>query len=296
MGHGSAQTIGQAMSDETAMAVMEREIRVFRGRVPDAIAGQPVASGINRLVGNEFLLRDEGLACFYRKGEGVTVQLDDPRMAGTLELFLAGSVYSAIAAINGLTALHASAVAVGGRAVAFTGAPGAGKSTTAASMRRAGYPIVADDTLVLDTAQQMPVCLPGHKRLKLWPDALEMTGMAGQELVSEDYRKFFATEGGSEIDAPLPLGAIVSLAEGRSAAFEPVRGAARIMVLDDDHYTARHRAIARGLDRAASLKDIARLANSVPVFRFTRPLAREHYDDTASFLAERLGELNWGQE
>lgn len=166
------------------MALMARETRVRHGAVADSIGGVTVAPGRNLLLGDEFLLRENGLACHYRKGEGITVQLDDPDRAGALDLFLAGSVYSAVAAINGFLPLHASAVLIDGRAVAFTGAPGAGKSTTAAALQARGFAIVADDTVVLDLSGARPMCLPGHKRLKLWPDSLALTGMAPRELVS----------------------------------------------------------------------------------------------------------------
>lgn len=273
------------------MAVMRRETRVRHGSVGNSIGGVFVPVGNNDLVGDEFLLREEGLACHYRRGEGITVQMDDPRMAGTLELFLAGSVYSAIAAINGFTAIHASAVEIDGKAIAFTGAPGAGKSTTAAALRQKGLRIVADDTLVVDLSGAQPMGLPGHKRLKLWPDSLQLTGLAGLELVSERYPKFFATETVSELDRPIPLAAIVTLDVGPEAVFEPVRGAARIAALDDDHYTARYNAAARGLDRGGRLQAIAGLANRVPVFRHARPLDAARFAETIDFLLAEVAQI-----
>ncbi|WP_144096684.1 hypothetical protein [Croceicoccus sediminis] len=279
------------MPQPDAMTVMQRESRVRHGVVDPVIGGEEVAAGFNRIEGDEFVLRDEGFACRYRKGEGITVQLDDPTKAGLLDLFLAGSIHSAVAAINGYTALHASAVEVDGKAIAFTGPPGAGKSTTAAAMRARGLAIVADDTLVVDMAGPHPMCLPGHKRLKLWPDSVAMTGTPAFEQVSEDYPKIFAAEEPSEIDMPLPLGAIVTVEAGDELAFDPVRGAARIAVLDDDHYTAQHRVMAQGQDRARRLTDLARLANAVPVYRFVRPLDAGRFGPTHDFLAAQLARI-----
>lgn len=285
------------MPHTDAMTVMQRESRVRYGAVDPVIGGNEVAAGFNRIDGDDFVLRDEGFSCRYRRGDGITVQLDDPAKAGLLELFLAGSVYSAVAAINGFTALHASAVAVDGKAIAFTGPPGAGKSTTAAALRSRGLPVVADDTLivdmsgVIDMAGTQPICLPGHKRLKLWPDSVAMAGTPAFELVSREYPKIFAAEEASEIDAPLPLGAIVTVEAGEQLSFEPVRGAARIAVLDDDHYTARHRVMAQGQDRVRRMGDLARLANAVPVFRFVRPLNPDRFGPTHDFLAGQLAQI-----
>jgi len=279
------------MLDHSPLSMMERETRVTHAPVPDTIAGLPVKIGRHRLVGDEFLLRDDGVAIFYRKGQGICVQLDDPAKAGHLELFLAGTVHSAVAAIGGLLPLHASAVAVGGRAIAFTGQPGAGKSTTAAALRQRGFAMVADDTLVLDTAAEQPRCLPGHKRLKLWPDSLALTGLSAQQLVSEEYPKYFATSGGSEVDEMLPLGAIVALETGDTPQLIPVRGAARVALLDDDHYTAQLHGAAHAGDPAARLTALAKVASAVPVWRFARPLDPARFDETVDFLSASVSAL-----
>ncbi len=75
---------------------------------------------------------------------------------------------------RGWCALHASAVSVEGRTVAFLGYKGAGKSTTAAALNQRGYPLLTDDILALDV--EAP---PGGVRarrgiasVKLWPDAV----------------------------------------------------------------------------------------------------------------------------
>ena len=52
--------------------------------------------------------------------------------------------------LRGTPCLHASAVVVDGRAVAFLGHSGAGKSTTAASFVHRGYRALTDDVLALD--------------------------------------------------------------------------------------------------------------------------------------------------
>ena len=51
--------------------------------------------------------------------------------------------------LRGVPALHASAVAVGGAALAVVGSAGAGKSTTAAARAARGHAVVADDVLAL---------------------------------------------------------------------------------------------------------------------------------------------------
>jgi hypothetical protein len=57
------------------------------------------------------------------------------------------------AALQGFVILHASAVCVEGKVIAFVGASGAGKSTIAQSLATQGFASVADDLLPIDAAK-----------------------------------------------------------------------------------------------------------------------------------------------
>jgi hypothetical protein len=69
---------------------------------------------------------------------------------------------NAIAYQRGLLPLHASAVAVGERCVAFCGGSETGKSSIAAAFAQAGYPFLCDDLVIVHTAPDgSPVVWPG---------------------------------------------------------------------------------------------------------------------------------------
>jgi len=74
---------------------------------------------------------------------------------------------------RGVTALHASAVAVGDCAVMVSGAAGAGKSTTAAALALRGAPVLCEDIAALDELEGAFAVRPGYPRVCLWPDAVE---------------------------------------------------------------------------------------------------------------------------
>ena len=226
--------------------MMQRETRLRFGEVPDCIGGIAVPEGEHRVVGEEFLMRDARFAIHYRRGQGITVWLSVPEAQGELDLFLAGSTRAAIASINGLCPLHASAVTIAERVFAFTAPSGGGKSTLAAALVLRGLPLMCDDTLVLDMSATPPMALPGHKRLKLWPDAVELTGVTPMELVSQAYPKYFAHASGSDLAGLRPLAAIVALAEGPELGFERLQGSACFTALDAAHYTAQLHADALG--------------------------------------------------
>ena len=273
------------------LAVMRHEMRLREGPVPDSIGGIVVEDNRQHLDGREYLLREPGFACHYRQGEGVTCQLADETARTRMELFLSGSVHAAVACINGLYPLHASAVVLRGRAVAFTGPSGAGKSTLVAALNQQGLALFADDTLVLDISQCPPMGLPGHKRLKLWPDAVALAGAVPQEQVSPDYPKNYARTEGSDPQGILPLGAIIAMAQGDALDFEELHGGARLTALDEAHYTEQLFRLARGEDDAAAFVRRAALAQAVPHYRFTRPFARDAFPAMLDFIMEQLERL-----
>ncbi len=88
-------------------------------------------------------------------------------------VYLLGFVLSFVLRLRGVVCLHASAVAIGDRAVAFIGEPGAGKSTTAAAFAAAGYPVLTDDVLALNLSQPAPLAQPGLQRMNLTPDSAQ---------------------------------------------------------------------------------------------------------------------------
>ncbi|TGV75989.1 serine kinase, partial [Mesorhizobium sp. M2D.F.Ca.ET.145.01.1.1] len=73
---------------------------------------------------------------------------------------------------RGLLVLHASAIAVTGRGAIFMGDKGAGKSTTASALIRAGHDLLTDDVVALDLANpNQPMIVPGFPQIKLAADA-----------------------------------------------------------------------------------------------------------------------------
>lgn len=122
-------------------------------------------------------------------------------------------VLTIIAYQRGLLPLHASAVDVGGRAIAVCGPSGAGKSTLAALLVARGGRVVADDMLVL--GGEGPEVAPGAAGLKLSSQSLERIGRtpAGLALANDVEGKYFLPlpSGGA---APVPISALVRLEEG----------------------------------------------------------------------------------
>ena len=266
---------------------MERETRVRYGPVDLDAFGYRISPGRSHLEDDSFLLHTpDGLSYFYRKGDGITICRDAAADVSEEQLWLNGSVYSAVACINGFLPIHASAVAYEGSVFAFTGPGGAGKSTLVAALGQLELPMFCDDTLVLDLSEPDLIrCLPGHKRLKLTPDALALTNATPEEKVGSDYDKYYAVPPAGSVRSPLPLAELIFLEHGEALSIEPLRGSERFVRTQDDHYTAHLFAASRQFGREQLFQHRARMARQISMARLVRPWDPSRLLESARLLA-----------
>jgi hypothetical protein len=115
---------------------------------------------------------------------------------------------------QGLHVLHASAVEVSGRGVAFIGQSGWGKSTLATSFGQAGFPLLTDDALLLEAGApgESFHLVPSFPGIRLWDDSLHHLFAGEQPEIRQDVhytrksRLIFAKEALVTFsDRPIPL-------------------------------------------------------------------------------------------
>lgn len=296
MSSAALQRNSQTAPKTAAQLMMERETRTTSGPVPHTLFGEPLEEMSWHMLPDQFLLRGEGEHYFhYRRGEGITVERGADADLSEETLWLNGSVYAAIASLNGLLPIHASAVASDGRVFAFTAPAGGGKSTLVAALGDRGLPMFCDDTLVLDLSDPDRItCLPGHKRLKLRPDAIELTGARREEKVSTTVDKFYATPAGGDVGITLPLAELIFLEEGEEIAITPISGSERFVRMQDDHQTAYLFAGARQFDRSEQFAHLGRLAHQIRMARFTRPRDRSRFHDGVALAAQHVADDGQG--
>lgn len=275
------------------MKLMARETRTRAGKVPKRLGTMDIPDSARLFVAGQFVLRTgTGYGFHYVPGQGVVVEAGEQADPAELELWLGGSVYAAVACLNGLYPIHASAIAHNGRVHAFTGPSGAGKSTLVAGLAARGLPLFCDDTLLLDLADPARiVALPGHKRLKLTDTALALTGAQALGPVGADTGKRYAEPGTGSVHEPLSLASLTFLAQGAEAALEPIRGAARFASFDDDHYTQHLFLEARNPSRADLFALRAQLARGLAMARLTRPLTREGFAKSLDLVETAIHEF-----
>jgi hypothetical protein len=87
--------------------------------------------------------------------------------------YLLGPVFGFLLRLRRVTCLHASAIAVDGRAIALIGPPGAGKSTTAAAFTQQGHSVLSEDVVALCDQGGSFLVQPGYPLIRLWPESVQ---------------------------------------------------------------------------------------------------------------------------
>lgn len=133
--------------------------------------------------GSEYLLRFPEMADFtFQSSTKVIGVFPQPGCEPhTLNHLLLDQVIPRVLNQLGRLVLHASCIELApGKAVAFLGNTGQGKSTLASSFWQAGFALITDDSLLLERINQGYCCTPGYPSLRLWPDAADSLVPAGQ--------------------------------------------------------------------------------------------------------------------
>ncbi|MFI5280420.1 MAG: hypothetical protein ACHQU1_07985 [Gemmatimonadales bacterium] len=229
-----------------------------------------------RLDDGSAYLRWKGMFEFLVSADGRRIEYRSlPRASHeALTAYLLGQVLSFSLLASGDEPLHGTAVVVHGRAIAFLGDCGFGKSTLGAAFLRAGYPILTDDLLALKPAGAGYTAHPGIPRIKLFPSVARrvLRRTAGVPLNHGTSKQILPLEADQAFARPVRLAALYVLAHPTASAYriavtpvsrsdaalELVRNTFNTVVDDRDRLTRQFRFVSR-------------LALRVPVKRLTYP-------------------------
>lgn len=252
---------------------------------PHPMAGghsaSPVTVGRDPKTGSHWFLYADG--CRFEiapSGEHVAASHPPELSREDLQVYLTGPILGFVLRLRGVVSLHASAVLLDGKAVAFVGAGGAGKSTLAARFALAGVPVVTDDILPLEDSDDGFLVRSSVPHLKLWPDSV--TQLYGRpdalpKLVpsSVDWDKRCLDLTQPELrwaEGAHPLGAIYLLERRHAEAAAPElthpTPAEALVALTANAYV--NYALTKAM-RAQEFAVLSRLVRQVPVRRLTLP-------------------------
>ncbi len=121
----------------------------------------------------DYLLRFPGLADFGVSADGLQITcVPTPEVGNeTLRHLYLNQVLPLALSKQGKLIFHASAVEIGGLAIAFAGQSGRGKSTLATSFATNGYRFLTDDGLRVEANGSDYRVLPSHPSIRLWQDS-----------------------------------------------------------------------------------------------------------------------------
>lgn len=196
-----------------------------------------------------------------------------PLTSEDVATYLLGPVMGFVLRRRGVMALHASAVAIEGRAVVMCGPSEAGKSTTAAALALRGVPVLSDDITALSEGGADIQVEPGYPRICLWPDAVR--DLLGQPdalpRLTPNWEKCFLPLDGNNARFEAqrkPLGAVYLLAPRTTEANAPriEEVGARVALLELVQNTYMNWLLDRN-QRAAEFDALSKLVTQVPVRR-----------------------------
>lgn len=132
--------------------------------------------------------------------------------------YLLGPTFGLVLHLRGIPTVHASAIAMDGKALLFVGGSGTGKSVTAAAFATLGHAVLSDDIVELITDGDRLLVQSGFPFIRLWPDGVELL-FGSRDALSRltptwDKRYLDLTQPRYEFQGePLPLGAVYFLSE-----------------------------------------------------------------------------------
>jgi len=253
---------------------------------------------------HQFYLEINNVARYFAThGSEIRIQVFPAAHAQEVRLFLLGTVLGMVLHQRGVLPMHASALSVDDSCILFTGASGAGKSTTAGLLNQRGFSILADDVTAItqDSATQSRAW-PGFPRLKLWQDAIDSLDKRDSVKIPDHVRlnKFhLMVDDFNYQQKPLRVSRIYELHDwdsihnrglpgsksdiqirqvsGHEAMAVLLRNTYRMEILDNNQLCA------------ANFKRCALLANTVNVFQIFR---KKHFQQSEQFVDSLLKHIH----
>jgi hypothetical protein len=162
------------------------DVRIRLGKLDERHLAAELNGGITRRAGGvtarastlaiTFQWRGVGRALVQR-GCDVIIEPEAGIDERDLSPYVNGSILAVLLQQRGLMVLHASAVVVDGKATAFLGDKGVGKSTLAAFLESRGHTVLTDDLVPIKFESDEALVSPGFPRIRLWRDSLESLGL-----------------------------------------------------------------------------------------------------------------------
>lgn len=209
-----------------------------------------------------------------------------------IRLYILGTCMGALLMQRKILPLHGSAVVIDGKAYAFVGERGAGKSTLAQAFLNKGYQLLSDDVVAVSiTKENGPIVTPSYPQQKLWQECLNEFGMDTRK-----YHPLFDRETKYAVPVPtkfssesVQLAGVFELVKSKNEQIDisRIEGLERLHTLYSQ--TFRNFLIQRLGFREWHFKSCASFVNQIDVYQIRRPSVGFTAHKLASLILSTLG-------
>lgn len=256
-----------------AESVLEPDVTIVEGKVPDKL--EVVFSATAHFQSNEteLLFSYKPVGMFYvTNGNKIILQRSEGVKDADLSSVILGICFGAVLHQRKLLPLHASTVIYKNKCLLFVGKSGAGKSTMALSIIKAGGMLIADDVSVVSFFNDIPAVIPAFPAIKIWADSLNHFGITPKGLLSvrDEIDKFYFPVD-RFLHKPALLDNIIVLGthNGANIDIHAIEGFEKFRLLKQYTYLFRN---IPGTDHLINhFQLVSNLSSKIPVSRLNRP-------------------------
>lgn len=239
-----------------------------------------------------FCYTDETEFLIDREGTNIWAVWPQTLTLEDMATYLLGPIMGFVLLLRGCISLHASAIAIDGRAIALVGPAGAGKSTTAAAFADLGYSILAEDVVTLDDRGDGFLVQPAYPCIRLWPESVAALYGEHNHLprLTPNWEKRFLdlTQQPYQFhEGPLSLAAIYLLEERSESSAAPfvkqIPESKALMSLVANTYATR---LMDKVMRAREFEILGRLVKTIPVRQVTPHASPSRIPELCKLISE----------
>ncbi|WP_369900580.1 aldolase [Bacillus manliponensis] len=206
------------------------------------------------------------------EGEKIIVSPIEKYDEGKLRLYILGTCMGALLMQRKILPLHGSAIAINGKAYAFIGNSGVGKSTLASAFLKKGYELISDDVIPVSVSERgIPFVTPSYPQQKLWEESIHAFGMNTMEYspLFERETKYAVPVSSRFINEPLPLTGLFELVKGEEMRLHSIKKLERFRTMF--YHTYRNFLIGRLGLLEWHFQLCANIVNQIDMFQLQRP-------------------------
>jgi hypothetical protein len=239
---------------------------------------------------HEYWLAIPGIARYrVTRGSDIEIHVEPGARALDVTTYLTSYALAALCCQRGLLVLHATAVALDGRALVLIGPSASGKSTLGAALVAGGGVVLCDDLCVIDTSAPTALVYPSTRFITVWADVAEHLGhdTAVLEPPLTGLQKFRLPMPVGPVSG-VPLRHVLTLTEAltmrRAIELEPLPP---LRALSNLASTGSLAAVIAGMNRQqAHLEQCGRVLRQAPGWQLSRPLDLARLREVAAVVEQ----------